>query len=273
MRFHRPIGTLLLLWPTWLGLFYAGAGRPSMTNFAIFTSGVVIMRAAGCVINDYADRNIDSQVERTRDRPLARGEVRPNHALLLFAGLLAAAFILVLFTNRLTILLAFGGALLAATYPFFKRFTHFPQVVLGAAFGWAVPMTFAAETGTVPAPAWWLFGITVVWAVIYDTHYAMVDRADDRRAGVKSTAILFGRFDVLILAMLMGLVTAGLLMFGVLFLAHPAWYAGVGVVFALFLFQLWLIRDRQPAGCFRAFINNNWVGMALFAGLLGALWL
>jgi len=271
MRFDRPIGTLLLLWPTWWGLFFAGGGQPSLAHFAIFTAGVVIMRAAGCVINDYADRHIDPQVARTRDRPLATGEIQPNHAILLFFGLVAAAFVLVLFTNRLTILLAFGGALLAGTYPFFKRFTHFPQLVLGVAFGWAIPMTFAAETGAIPPAAWWLFGITVIWTLIYDTLYAMVDREDDIAAGVKSTAVFFGRFDLPTIAVLMGIMTACLMMFGMLYLPHPAWYAGVGVAFVLFQVQMWWIRHRQPDACFRAFIHNNWVGMVIFAGLIGAL--
>lgn len=270
MRFDRPVGILLLLWPAWWGLWAAAGGIPSARNLVIFTAGVIVMRAAGCVVNDLADRDFDPRVERTRDRPIAAGEIKPGQALALFAGLMILAFGLVLMTNRLTILLAFGGALLAATYPFFKRFTHLPQLVLGIAFGWAVPMAFAAEAGDLAAPAWWLFAITVVWALIYDTEYAMTDRADDARIGVKSTALLFGRMDVPVIAGLMGLMTAMLVMFGLQHLFHPAWFAAVAIAFALFQVQLWWIREREPAACFRAFLNNRWVGLALFLGMAAA---
>lgn len=273
MRFDRPIGIWLLLWPTWWGLFLAGGGAPALKNLLIFTAGVVVMRAAGCVINDFADRDIDPHVARTRSRPIAAGEISPRQALGLFFGLLAAALVLVLMTNRLTVLLAFGGALLAATYPFFKRFTHLPQVVLGTAFGWAVPMAFAAETGAVPAAAWWLFAITVIWVLIYDTLYAMADRADDLKVGVKSTAILFGRLDVPVIAALMGLMTAALALFGIRFVPHPAYFTGVALAFLLFQRQLWRVRERDSQACFQAFLNNHWVGLVIFAGLLGALWL
>lgn len=270
MRFDRPVGILLLLWPAWWGLWAAAGGIPSARNLVIFTAGVIVMRAAGCVVNDLADRDFDPRVERTRDRPIAAGEIKPGQALALFTGLMILAFGLVLMTNRLTILLAFGGALLAATYPFFKRFTHLPQLVLGIAFGWAVPMAFAAEAGDLAAPAWWLFAITVVWALIYDTEYAMTDRADDARIGVKSTALLFGRMDVPVIAGLMGLMTAMLVMFGLQHLFHPAWFAAVAIAFALFQVQLWWIREREPAACFRAFLNNRWVGLALFLGMAAA---
>lgn len=273
MRFDRPIGLWLLLWPTWWGLFLAGGGAPSLKNLVIFTLGVAVMRAAGCVINDFADRRIDPAVDRTRGRPLAAGELTPRQALVLFFGLLAVALALVSMTNRLTALLAFGGALLAATYPFFKRFTHFPQVVLGTAFGWAVPMAFAAETNTVPEAAWWLFGITVIWVLVYDTLYAMADRREDLRVGVKSTAILFGRFDLPIIAALMGLMTALLVVFGLRFVPAPAYFAGVGLAFLLMMRQLWRVRDRNPEACFQAFLNNHWVGLVIFAGLLAALWM
>lgn len=268
MRFDRPVGLWLLLWPTWWALFFAADGWPSAKNLVIFTLGVIVMRAAGCVINDYADRFIDPLVERTRSRPLATGELQPRQALMLFAGLLSLAFLLVLLTNPLTVLLAFFGALLAGTYPFFKRYTHLPQVVLGMAFGWAVPMAFAAETGQIPEPAWWLLAITLIWVLIYDTQYAMADRADDLEAGVKSTAILFGRFDVPIIAALMGLMVALLVLFGLRFLPEPAWFTGVGIAFLMLQRQLWWIRQREPQQCFRAFLNNVWIGFALSVGLI-----
>ncbi len=273
MRFDRPIGIALLLWPTWWALFLAGDGMPTLKNLVVFTAGVVVMRAAGCVINDYADRDLDPHVERTRSRPLAAGEIAPREALVLFFALLAIAFGLVLLTDPLTVLLSFVGALLAGTYPLFKRFTHLPQIVLGAAFGWAIPMAFAAELGHVPEAAWWLYAINLVWVVVYDTEYAMADRADDLAVGVKSTAILFGRFDVPILAALMGLIVAGLWLFGLRFLPHPALYAAVAIVFGLLQIQLWRIRDRDPQACFRAFLSNHWVGFTVWMGLVGALWL
>ena len=267
MRFDRPIGIVLLLWPTWWGLWLAAGGLPSVKNLVIFTLGVIVMRAAGCVINDYADRRIDPQVERTRQRPLASGEIRPRQALALFFALLLVAFLLVLMTNRLTVLMAFGGVLLAGSYPFFKRFTHFPQVVLGAAFGWAIPMAFAAEAGTVPVLAWWLFAANLLWTVIYDTQYAMADRADDLKAGVKSTAILFGRADVPIIAGLMGLTIAILLLFGLQFLPSAAYFTAIALVFLHFQRQLWQIRERNPEACFKAFLSNHWVGMFIFLGI------
>ena len=269
MRFDKPIGILLLLWPTWWALLFAGAGRPALKNALIFTAGVVVMRAAGCVMNDIADRDFDPHVERTRSRPLASGEVSLKEALLLFGLLMLIAFLLVLMTNLLTIKLAFLGALLASTYPFFKRFTHVPQVVLGIAFGWGIPMAFAAQTGAVPALAWWLLGVNTIWSVIYDTQYAMVDREDDLAVGVRSTAILFGRFDVPIIGVLM-IAMIALLMFlgGQQQLTWP-WYLGVSVSALLFVRQLWIIRGRQRDACFRAFLNNNWVGFVIFLGLFG----
>ncbi|MDT8450964.1 MAG: 4-hydroxybenzoate octaprenyltransferase [Wenzhouxiangellaceae bacterium] len=273
MRFDRPIGIALLLWPTWWGLFFAGNGAPSPANFVVFTLGVVVMRAAGCVINDFADRDLDPHVARTESRPLAAGELSPAQSIRLFSGLLALAFVLVLTTNTLTVLLAFFGALLAGTYPFFKRFTHLPQLALGVAFAWSIPMAFAAETGRLPEPAWWLFVLNIVWVLIYDTEYAMADRADDLKVGVKSTAILFGRFDVPIIAGLMGLLTAGLALFGLRFLPEPAWFTGVAVAFLLLQQQLWRIRNREPEACFRAFLSNHWVGTVVFAGMLTALWM
>jgi len=271
MRFDRPIGIALLLWPTWWGLFMAGGGRPQLDNLVIFTVGVVVMRAAGCVINDFADRELDPHVARTESRPLASGELRPVQALRLFILLLAVAFGLVLLTNPLTVMMAFFGALLAGTYPFFKRFTHLPQIALGTAFAWAIPMAFAAETGNVPEPAWWLFGLNIVWVLIYDTEYAMADRDDDLKVGVRSTAILFGRLDVPIIAALMGLLVAGLILFGLRFMPHPAWFTAVAISFGLLQHQLWRIRNREPEACFKAFLSNHWVGFTLFAGLLASL--
>ncbi len=271
MRFDRPIGIALLLWPTWWGLFLAGQGRPSIANFVVFTLGVVVMRAAGCVINDFADRRVDPLVERTRSRPLAAGELTARDALALFLGLMLIALKLVLTTNRLTVLMAFFGALLAGTYPFFKRFTHLPQIALGVAFAWSIPMAFAAEISRLPEPAWWLFGLTIIWVLIYDTEYAMADREDDLKVGVKSTAILFGRFDVPIIAALMGMFSAGLVMFGLRFLPHPAWFTSVAIAFGLLQVQLWRIRSRQPEACFRAFLSNHWVGFTLFAGIFVSL--
>ena len=267
MRFDRPIGLALLLWPTWWGLWMAAGGVPQIRNLVIFTLGVVIMRAAGCVINDYADRNLDPRVSRTRTRPLATGEISPRQALMLFGVLLLIALGLVLMTNRLTVLLAIGGALLAGAYPFLKRFTHFPQIGLGTAFSWAILMAFAAETETVPSLAWWLFAINLIWTVIYDTQYAMADREDDLKVGVKSTAIAFGRFDVPVIAGLMGLMLALLVLVGLIYLPTPAWFTAVVLVFLLFQIQLWRIRERRPEICFQSFLSNHWVGLVIFLGI------
>lgn len=269
MRVDRPIGILLLLWPTWWALLIAGGGSPRLRNVLIFTAGVVLMRAAGCIMNDIADRDFDPHVERTRNRPLASGELSLREALVNFAVLMAAAFGLVLLTNALTVKLAFAGALLASTYPLFKRFTHLPQLVLGVAFGWGMVMAFAAETGGVPWPAWWLLGINVVWSVIYDTLYAMVDREDDLAVGIKSTAILFGRYDVPIVGLLVGVMLALLLALGLRMGFSAPWYGGVAAAGALFAWQLWIVRGRVREACFRAFLNNNWVGVAVLLGLAG----
>jgi 4-hydroxybenzoate polyprenyltransferase len=268
MRFDRPIGSLLLLWPTWLALLLAGGGRPSLKNAVVFTAGVVVMRAAGCVMNDIADRDFDPHVERTRGRPLASGELRLRQAVGLFLVLMALAFLLVLLTNALTVKLALVGAALASGYPFFKRFTHVPQVVLGIAFGWGIPMAFAAETAAVPVIAWWLLAVNTVWSVVYDTQYAMVDRDDDLAVGIKSTAILFGRHDVSIIAALMAAMLALLVSVGLRVGLTWPWYGGVLVSAALFGRQLFLIRGRERQACFRAFLNNNWVGFSLFLGLV-----
>jgi 4-hydroxybenzoate polyprenyltransferase len=268
MRFDKPIGILLLLWPTLWALWIAGNGAPSLKNILIFCAGVVLMRAAGCIMNDVADRDFDPHVERTQSRPIAAGELTAHEALGLFAGLMLLAFGLVLLTNALTIKLAFAGAALAASYPFFKRVTHWPQVVLGVAFGWGMVMAFAAETGAVPAVAWWLLLVNVTWSVIYDTLYAMVDRDDDIRIGVKSTAILFGRHDLLVLRLLKLVMLALLVRVGLMLELGWPWYAGIAVAVGLFVVQQLWVRERSPEQCFRAFLNNNWVGLALFAGLL-----
>jgi 4-hydroxybenzoate polyprenyltransferase len=272
MRFDKPIGILLLLWPTWWALLLAGAGSPSLKNALIFTSGVVLMRAAGCVMNDIADRGYDPHVERTRLRPLATGELRLSQAIGAFAALMTLAFLLVLLTNLLTIKLAFVGAALASTYPFFKRFTHFPQVVLGLAFGWGIPMAFAAENMNVPWAAWWLLGINTLWSVIYDTLYAMVDREDDKLLGVKSTALLFGRFDLLIIGILMAVMIMMLGLLGLYLSLSWPWYAAVSIAFALFARQLFNSRNRDRDACFKAFLSNNWVGIVIFLGLVGHFW-
>jgi len=272
MRFDKPIGTLLLLWPTWWALLFAGAGLPALKNMLIFTAGVVLMRAAGCIMNDVADRDFDPHVERTRCRPLAAGELTLRQALGLFLLLMAVAFGLVLLTNALTVMLALVGALLASTYPFFKRFTHLPQVVLGIAFGWGIPMAFAAETGAVPALAWLLLAVNTVWSVIYDTLYAMVDRDDDIAVGIKSTAILFGRFDLPVVGALMVLMVAMLTGLGLQQDLAWGWYAGVLLAAALFARQIRQVRGRDREACFRAFLNNNWVGCVLFLGLLLHFW-
>lgn len=270
MRFDRPIGILLLLWPTLWALWIAGEGSPSARNILIFCTGVVLMRAAGCIMNDVADRNFDPHVERTRSRPLASGELTVREALVTFAVVMALAFGLVLMTNLLTIQLAFAGAALASTYPFFKRWTHFPQVVLGLAFGWGIPMAFAAETGSVATAAWLILLINVIWSVIYDTLYAMVDREDDISIGLKSTAILFGRFDLLVLRVLKVVMIALLLLLGLMLQFSWPWFGGVAVAAVLLARQQYQVRNRDRDACFKAFLNNNWVGVAIWAGLFAA---
>ena len=268
MRLDRPIGIWLLMWPTLWALWIAGEGRPSPHVFIVFVLGVIIMRSAGCVMNDFADRKIDGSVERTKNRPLAAGEVAPAEALVLFVALSLIAVALVLTLDRLTQMLAIVGAALTIIYPFMKRFIAAPQLILGAAFGWGVPMAFAAETGEVPRLAWLIWLTVVVWAVIYDTMYAMADREDDRRIGVKSTAILFGPADVFIIMLLQVVMLLGLLLIGSAAKLGP-WYTGsVGLVALFMLYQVALIRDRKPDGCFRAFINNRFIGATVFAGIL-----
>jgi 4-hydroxybenzoate polyprenyltransferase len=267
MRLDKPIGIMLLLWPTLWALWIAGDGHPRPWVVAVFVAGVVLMRSAGCVINDFADRDFDRHVERTAERPITSGRVSPREALVLFVLLVALAFVLVLTLNGLTLLLSLVGAFLAASYPFTKRLTHLPQAYLGAAFGWAVPMAFAAQTGSVDPRSWWLFLAVVSWAVIYDTMYAMVDRDDDLKIGIKSTAILFGRFDRLILGLLQLLMLAVLVHAGRLFGLGIFYYAGLALAALLMLYHQWLIRHRQRQHCFRAFLHNQWVGAAIFAGI------
>jgi len=267
MRLDRPIGIFLLLWPTLWALWLAGQGHPRLSVVAVFVSGVVLMRSAGCVINDYADRDVDPHVARTRQRPVAAGRVTTREALVLFVVLCLAAFALVLLMNRLTVMMSFGGVMLAAVYPFMKRYTYLPQVVLGMAFGWAVPMAFAAQTGAVPPVAWLLFIATVLWATAYDTIYAMVDRPDDLRIGVKSTAILFGEADRQLIALIQGLFFAAMIMVGRQFALGAFYYVGLGAAVVSAAYQQYLMRRRDPPGCFKAFLNNNWFGLAIFAGI------
>jgi 4-hydroxybenzoate polyprenyltransferase len=267
-RFDRPIGILLLLWPTLWALWIAAEGRPDPYVLFVFVSGVVLMRAAGCVINDYADRDFDPHVARTRLRPIAAGKVTPREALIVFVALCLSAFGLVLSLNKFTIALSFGGAALATVYPFTKRYTHLPQVVLGMAFGWAVPMAFAAQTNSLPKIAWLLYVITIIWAVVYDTMYAMVDREDDLKVGVKSTAILFGDADRLIIGLLQLLMFAGLLLLGQQMGLAYSYHIGVVFAASFAIWHQWLIHGRDPRRCFKAFLSNNRVGMLIFAGLV-----
>ena len=270
-RMDRPIGALLLLWPTWWALWLAAGDFPPAKPLVIFTLGVFAMRAAGCAINDYADRKLDPQVERTAGRPIAAGRVTPREALAVFAVLLAFSFVLVLFTNALTIKLSFAGAALAALYPFTKRYTYMPQVVLGAAFGWSIPLAFAAVGGTVPPLGWLLFIANILWSVVYDTQYAMVDREDDLKAGAKSTAILFGDADLPILGILSATFLLAMLFVGQrAVLGWPYWLSLAGAA-GLFAWQLWRIRTRDRAACLWAFRNNNWLGMVLWVGIVLAL--
>lgn len=268
MRWDRPIGALLLLWPTLWALWLAGAGQPEQSVVVIFLLGVWIMRSAGCVVNDIADREIDPFVERTRARPLAAGRVALREAVLLALGLGLIALLLVFALNRLTVLLALVGAILAASYPFMKRYHHLPQFNLGLAFGWSIPMAYAALTGSVPPQAWALFVANIAWVLVYDTEYAMADREDDLKIGVKSSAILFGARDKRIIAILQAAT--------VLLLAAVGLFNGLGWIYYLallaggwlFLYQQYLIRDRDRGDCFRAFLNNNGFGLMVFCGIL-----
>jgi len=267
MRIDKPIGIWLLLWPTLWALWLAGEGAPDQGLFVVFILGVVVMRSAGCVLNDFVDRKIDPYVERTRTRPIASGAVTPLEALTLFAALSFIAIGLATMLNGMAQLLAIVAAGLTVAYPFIKRYFSIPQFVLGAAFGWAVPMAFAAQTGETPELAWLVFGTAMVWAVIYDTFYAMVDREDDLKVGIKSTAILFGEVDLFVIAGLQLLMLLALLLIGVRAELGFWYYLSVAIAGALMARHLWLARDRQPAGCFSAFLHNHHIGLVVFVGI------
>jgi len=267
VRLDRPIGILLLLWPVLWALWVAGDGQPRWEVVLIFMLGVVLMRSAGCAINDYADRHIDGRVARTRERPIAAGLVSPKEALGVFVVLSLLAFGLVLLLNWQTIAMSVVAVLLAASYPFMKRYTHLPQLVLGVAFGWAVPMAFTALTGEIPTVAWLLFVATAIWALVYDTEYAMVDREDDLKIGVKSTAILFGDHDRLIIGVFQVSMFVILIRVGSTLGLGVYYYLGLAGAGLAAMRQQFLIRHREPKGCFLAFLNNNYLGMVLFLGL------
>ena len=268
MRLDKPIGIYLLLWPTLWALWIAGKGAPSLANIVIFVVGVILMRSAGCVINDFADRKIDGHVARTRQRPLTSGKIQSREAILLFCLLVASSFVLVLLTNSMTVWLSFGGVALAACYPFMKRYTYYPQVVLGAAFSWGMPMAFMAETGELPATLWLLYMANLLWTVAYDTYYAMTDRADDLKIGVKSTAILFGDADRVIIATLQGVALLCLLLAGQRFELGLYYNLGLLVAAACFAWEFHLTRRREPQACFQAFLHNHWAGLAIFVGII-----
>ena len=268
MRMDRPIGTFLLLWPTLWALWLAGNGQPDPTIVIIFVLGTIVMRAAGCVINDYADRNLDPHVERTMNRPLANGTLSTAQALVLFSLLLCIALVLVALLNPLARYLSVIAALLAVLYPFSKRFTHFPQCILGLAFSMGIPMAYAALMETIPLEAWILFAANFLWIVAYDTQYAMVDRDDDLLIGVKSTAILFGKFDNIAIAVLQAGAVALLVLVG--WLSDLSWhfYIGLSIAIILMVYQQYLCRERVRENCLRAFLNNNWIGAVVFFGIV-----
>lgn len=268
MRIDKPVGIWLLLWPALWALWLAGEGHPDQGLFIVFVCGVFVMRSAGCVLNDFADRNIDPYVERTRNRPIASGAVAPFEALVLFAALALIAIGLATMLNQQAQLLAVVAAGLTVIYPFIKRFLSIPQFVLGAAFGWAVPMAFAAQAGETSQLAWLVFGVALVWAVIYDTFYAMVDRKDDIKVGAKSTAILFGEVDLFVIAGLQALMLLGLVFVGLRAELGIWYYASVVAAACLMAYHLWLARDRQPAGCFAAFLHNHIIGLVIFVGIV-----
>jgi len=268
MRLDKPIGILLLLWPTLSALWIAGDGSPDVGLVIIFTLGVIVMRSAGCVINDYADRDFDGQVTRTKQRPLAAGILNKKQALICFVCLCSVAFLLALFLNWTTIFMSTVALFLAATYPFMKRLTYLPQVYLGAAFGWAIPMTFTAQTNSVSAVAWLLFLANILWTTAYDTYYAMADRDDDLKAGIKSTAILFGDDDKLIIAILQLSFIAVLALVGMQLEMGFVYYLGLLIAIGLFGYQQQLTMDKEPAQCLLAFFNNNWVGALVFIAIV-----
>ena len=267
MRLNKPIGTYLLLWPTYWALFLSAKGWPDIDLLIIFTLGVLVMRSAGCVINDYADRNIDQNIARTKDRPLITGEVSPKAALRLFVFLLIIAFGLVLLTNALTIKLSLIALALATLYPFTKRWTHLPQVVLGLAFGMSVPMAFSAQTGSIPVSAGWIFLATIVWTLIYDTFYAMADRDEDIKIGLKSTAILFAKYDQIFITFLQILLIIVFVVIGNLFDLGSIYYFSLVIILIFMVYHQFLMKKRQKELFFKAFLNNNFIGMTAFIGI------
>ena len=269
IRFDKPIGSYLLLWPTLWALAVAGDGSPDGWILFVFVVGVFLMRSAGCAINDYADRDIDLHVARTRERPLTAGKISVKEVLGVFAVLSLSAFLLVLSLNRLTILLSLVGLLLAASYPFMKRYHYLPQVHLGAAFGWAVPMAFAAQLDAIPKQGWLLYVAALLWAVAYDTIYSMVDREDDLKLGLKSTAILFGEFDRVTIGLFQFLFLLALILIGIDLDFSSPYYFGLAAATLLLAYEQFLIADRVPAHCFMAFVHNHWVGAVVFAGIMG----
>ena len=266
-RFDRPIGSLLLLWPTLWALFLAAEGMPNPHVMLVFVLGVIFMRAAGCVINDFADRNFDGHVKRTAQRPMPSGKVSEREALALFGLLVLVSFLLVLTMNTLTIMLSVVAVVLAAAYPFMKRYTHLPQLVLGMAFGWSIPMAYAAQAGELPTVAWLLFVANILWTIAYDTQYAMVDRDDDVKVGIKSTAILFGRFDKMIIGLLQLGTLVLLIAVGAIEGLSQIYYWCLLLASSLFVYQQMLIRGREREPCFKAFLNNNYVGMLICLGI------
>lgn len=273
IRFDRPIGTYLLLWPTLWALWFAAKGLPDIKILIIFSLGVFLMRSAGCAINDYADRDIDLHVARTKDRPLTSGKISAKEALGVFSVLVLIAFLLVLQLNTSTILLSIVAALLAASYPFMKRFHHFPQVHLGAAFAWAIPMAYTAITSNPPPPeAWFLFFAALLWTTAYDTQYGMVDRKDDLKIGVKSTAILFGHYDNFINGTLQAMSLISISMVGMINDRGIIFYLSILIASGFVIYQQFLTHEREPAKCLQAFLNNNWFGMIIFIGIAADYW-
>ena len=269
MRLDKPIGILLLLWPTLWGLWFSALGHPNWMVVWIFVLGTVLMRSAGCVMNDFADRNFDPHVERTKNRPMAAGKVSTREAMVLFAVLVLCAFVMILpLKSWLVIGLSVPALFLAASYPFTKRFLAIPQAYLGVAFGFGIPMAYAAQLNEVPAEAWWLLLANVFWAIAYDTEYAMVDREDDLKIGIKTSAITFGRFDVVAVMACYAITLALLAWIGRGLMMGPAYYLGLCVAAAIALYHFTLIKNREPAKCFKAFLHNNWVGAAIFAGIV-----
>ena len=267
IRFDRPIGTLLLLWPTLWALWVAAKGVPDYHLLAIFIAGTFLTRSAGCIVNDLADRDLDGAVARTKARPLVTGAVTVVEAITLFVGLLLVALVLVLFTNKLTIMLSLIAVVLASSYPFMKRYTHLPQLVLGAAFSWGIPMAFAAQRDALPPAMWLIYFGNLLWTTAYDTAYAMVDREDDLKVGIKSSAILFGQYDRVMIAILQMASLLCLYLAGLAFDLGIYYNTSLIVAAVLFGYQQYLIRDRHPEACLKAFLHNNWVGMVIFAGV------